>query len=92
MKHKFPWAGALTLAVAFTSQLETMAATNGPILITTRLEQDLSWSLADSGNQAGPGQASPGDVAMGTLLGDHGYSSRLLLDAELVPFCCESGF
>lgn len=55
------------------------------ILITTRLEQDLTWGTADSGNIMGPGQASPGDVAMGALLGDHGYSSRLLLDAELNP-------
>jgi len=85
MKHRLVWASALTLAVTITSQLETMAVTNGMILITTRKAQDLTWGTADSGNIMGPGQTSPGDVAMGALLGDYGYSSRFLLDAELNP-------
>ena len=84
MKHKLTWVSALTLAATLTAQLETMAAP-GVILITTRKGQDLSWGTADSANIMGPGQASPGDVAMGALLGDHGYSSRLILDAELNP-------
>ena len=85
MKHKFVRISALTLAVTITSQLAITAATTNVILITTRKNQDLTWGIADSGNQAGPGQASPGDVEMGTLLGQHGYSTRLLLDAELNP-------
>ena len=83
MKYKPTWAGALALTLALTSQLEVWAATNGIILITTRKDQDLSWGLADSGNIKGPGQTSPGDVGMETILMDHGYSCRFILDAEL---------
>lgn len=86
MINKLSWANALTLAVMITSELETIASTtNGVILITTRKEQDFSWGTADSGNVKGPGQTSAGDAAMSALLGDHGYSSRVLLDAELNP-------
>ena len=85
MKPRIPWLSALTLAVMITSQLEIMAATNGMILITTRLEQDLTWGATDSGNIMGPGQVAQGDVAMETILGDHGYSCRFLIDAELNP-------
>jgi hypothetical protein len=85
MKHKLSWVGALTLAVTFTSQLETMAVTNGPILITVRKGQDLTWGTTDSADQRGPGQVAPGDVAMGSLLADHGYAFRYLIDAELNP-------
>ncbi len=85
MKHRYRWAGALLLAVTITSRLEIMAATNGMILITTRLEQDLSWGFTDSGNIKGPGQAAQGDVGMETILGDHGYSCRFVIDAELNP-------
>lgn len=85
MKYQLSWASALTLAMTLTSQVETIASTNGVIIITTRKEQDLTWGTADSGNIKGPGLTSPGDVAMSALLGDHGYSSRLLLDAELNP-------
>jgi len=85
MKNRVLWARTLVLALTITSQLETVAATNGIILITTRKEQDLTWGTADSGNIFGPGQTAPGDVLMGIVLGDHGYSSRLLLDAELSP-------
>jgi len=84
MKHRSLWAGALTLAVTISSQLEMIAATNGMILITTRKAQDLTWG-GDSGNIMGPGQTSPGDVAMETILQDHGYSCRYILDAELNP-------
>ncbi len=55
------------------------------ILITTRKEQDLTWGVTDSAESRGPGQASPGDVLMGVVLGDYGYASRLVLDAELNP-------
>ena len=81
MKYKYLWASALTLAVTITSQLEAMAMTNGVILITTRKGQDLTWGTTDSGNKQGPGQASPGDVAMEAILGDHGYTCRYVLDA-----------
>src|SRR5678815_3559190 len=83
MKHRFAWASALALAVTLTSQIQSFAATNGMILITTRREQDLSYGVADSGNKMGPGQVSAGDVSMSAVLGDYGYSSRLILDAEL---------
>jgi len=85
MKHRFVWASALALAATVSSQVQTMAITNGMIVITTRKEQDLTWGTADSANFMGPGQTAPGDVLMGIVLGDHGYSSRLLLDAELNP-------
>lgn len=83
MKHRFAWASALTLAVTVISQIQTFAATNGMILITTRREQDLNFGIVDAGNKAGPGQVSQGDVSMSTVLGDYGYSSRLIVDAEL---------
>jgi len=85
MKHKLAWASALTLAVTFTSQLETMAVTNGPIVITCRKGQDLTWSTGDAYGQQGPGQVSPGDVEMGVVLGDNGYATRYVIDAELNP-------
>ncbi len=85
MKHRFCWASALTLAVTITSQLETVVAADGMILITTRREQDLTWGTTDSGNIMGPGQVAQGDVLMAIVLGDNGYSSRLILDTELNP-------
>ena len=83
MRHSLPWVSALALAVTVSSQIESFAATNGMIVITTRKEQDLTWGPTDSGNVMGPGQASPGDVLMGIELGNHGYASRLIIDAEL---------
>jgi hypothetical protein len=85
MKHRFVWASALALGVTISSQVAAMAATNGIILITTRQEQDLTWGTTDSGNIRGPGQTAQGDVAMETILGDYGYSSRFILEAELNP-------
>src|SRR5436189_2662057 len=75
----------MALAVTITSQMTAMAATNGMILITTRLEQDLSWGTTDSGNIKGPGQTAQGDVAMETILGDYGYSCRFIIEAEFNP-------
>jgi len=82
MKTRFAWAGALALAVTLTSQMETRAITNGVILISTREPQDTASFSQDSvsNQEKGPGQCSPGDIAMGILLGDYGYSSRLLVD------------
>jgi hypothetical protein len=75
----------MALAVTMTSQMAAMAATNGMILITTRLEQDLTWGSTDSGNIKGPGQTAQGDVAMETILGDYGYSCRFIIEAEFNP-------
>ncbi len=47
------------------------------------MAQDLSIYTTDALDARGPGQASPGDVAMEELLGDNGYSSRIILDASL---------
>jgi hypothetical protein len=55
----------------------------GVILITTRKAQDLTYATTDALDAKGPGQLSQGDAAMATLLGDHGYSSRLVLDFQL---------
>jgi hypothetical protein len=84
MKSHFRWAGALALCVSFTSQIESFGqAASGVILITTRKAQDLTYGYTDAGDSKGPGQASQGDVAMAALLGDNGYSSRILLDVTL---------
>ena len=103
MKHKFFWAGAVALAVTVSSQVEIIAQTNGAILISTRKGQDISYSTADELDQKGPGQASQGDVAMAELLGDYGYSSRIIVDAAMnsalprrrshpIPYSSKSGF
>ena len=52
------------------------------ILISTRKAQDLTYGV-DAYDQKGPGQVSQGDVAMQELLGDNGYSGRLVMDAQL---------
>lgn len=83
MKHRFAWASAVALAVTITSQMETKAITNGVIVITTRANQDTAASAEYITNEKGPGMVSPGDVAMVELLGDHGYTCRLLLDKVL---------
>src|SRR5688572_20560997 len=83
MKLPFAWASAFALAVTISSQAQSI--TNGMIVITTRKAQDLTWGVTDAANIMGPGQVSPGDILMGVVLGDHGYSSRLILDAELNP-------
>lgn len=83
MKNRFIWASALGLAVTVSSQIEVIAQTNGMILISTRKAQDLSINTTDALDQKGPGQASQGDVAMAELLGDNGYSSRIVLDTSL---------
>ena len=84
MKNRFAWASALALTVTISSQIQMVAA-NGMILITTRKAQDLTWGVTDAANIMGPGQVAPGDVLMGVVLGDYGYSSRLILEAELNP-------
>ena len=83
MKPRFTWASAVALVLTVTCQIVTiMGATNGVILISTRKAQDLTYGT-DANDQKGPGQVSQGDVAMQELLGDNGYSCRLVLDAQL---------
>jgi len=85
MKHKLAWLSAFTIAATIAAELTTSAGTTNVVIITTRKNQDLTWGAADSGNSAGPGQTSPGDVEMGAVLAHYGYASRLLIDAELNP-------
>jgi hypothetical protein len=81
MKNRFLAASALALGVTFASQIDSVG--QGVILITTRKGQDLSYITTDAYDAKGPGQLSQGDAAMATILGDHGYSSRLILDAQI---------
>src|SRR5947208_15627231 len=74
--------GFLT-AVICGSQREVMAITNGVIYITTRAAQDTAASAEYFTDERGPGMVSPGDVAMSHLLGNYGYTCRLLLDKLL---------
>jgi hypothetical protein len=83
MKKRTLLVSALALAVTISSQIETMAMTNGMILITSRRQSDMSISRTDIDNQAGPGQVSPGDVTMQSFLGNYGYSCRLVTVTEL---------
>jgi hypothetical protein len=98
MRNRFVWAGALALAIGVVSPVETKAAitnldgiiiTNGVIIITTRTAVDAFWrqqsssQLWDGDDPAGPGVVSPGDAAMGELLGDHGYTVRVLPEQTL---------
>ena len=83
IRHRFSLATIVALAITIASPLKTTGATNGMILISTRKSQDLSINTTDALDQKGPGQASQGDVAMAELLGDNGYSSRIVLDASL---------
>ena len=98
MKHMSPWAGVLALAVFGLLQSETKAAytnsdgiviTNGVVLITTRTAVDAFWrqqsssSLWDADDAKGPGSISPGDAAMGELLGDFGYTVRTVPEEVL---------
>lgn len=98
MKHMSAWAGALALAVFAWSQTDTKAAytnsdgiviSNGVVLITTRTAVDAFWrqqsssTLWDADDAKGPGVTSPGDAAMGELLGDYGYTVRILPEEVL---------
>src|SRR5439155_12856013 len=91
MKHRFVWASALALALTVTTQLQTMAITNGVIVITTRAASDAlyrqisSSSLYDADDYKGPGVFSPGDTAMAILLQDYGYVTRLAPECMIRP-------
>ena len=97
MKRQFILSGALALAVGAASQVEIRAAytnangtviANGTIIITTRAAGDgcffrqSSSSTFDVDDSRGPG-CTPGDIAMGELLMDNGYSVKLLPDRAL---------
>jgi hypothetical protein len=89
MKHRFVWASAVALAATITSQAETPAITNGVVIITTRSAQDAYWrqqsssGLWDGDDYKGPGIFSPGDAAMGILLQDNGYVTRMVPEKVL---------
>ena len=55
----------------------------GVIIISTRKQQDTGYGTEHISAPLGPGQVSPGDVQMGTVLANHGYSFRVLLDTLL---------
>src|SRR5688500_18308858 len=78
MKHLFLTA-ALTVALCVSSALDV---SGGVILISTR-KNICRDQGADDLDAKGPGMTTPGDVGMQILLGDHGYSSRLVLDVLL---------
>jgi hypothetical protein len=78
------WAGALlVLTGAATVPKSAAAITNGIIIITTRAAQDTAAGSEYFTDEKGPGMISPGDVAMSELLGNYGYSCRLVLDKLL---------
>jgi hypothetical protein len=72
----------LGAAIVLGSMLSTSA---GVIMISTRKNQDTAFSTEAQTEEKGPGLCTPGDVAMGALLADNGYSFRLILDALLNP-------
>ena len=87
-KLRIACAGALALAFTITSQIQTLAQTNGVVMIVTRYSQDLSWYMEDGDRcdgmiPTGAGMISQGDVQMAELLGDHGYPTRVIIDMEL---------
>jgi hypothetical protein len=82
MKTRITLAAILAVGCAVSDLIQ---ARGGVILIATRKNQDSAYSGEHLTEEAGPGLVSPGDVAMGTLLADHGYSFRLLADAMLNP-------
>lgn len=82
MKNSMVWWGALALAVTASAGI---SALGGVILISTRYQQDTQFSTEFVSDEKGPGMVSPGDVAMGSLLADHGYTFRIVLDRLLGP-------
>jgi hypothetical protein len=82
MKHLPIQTLALASAVAAASLVE---AVGGVIMISTRKNQDSTYSTEHQTEEKGPGLSTPGDVAMAATLGNYGYSCRILLDAQLNP-------
>ncbi len=83
MRNRLGYASALALTVAFLSQTQSLGLTNAMILISTRFAQDTQFGSEFVTDERGPGMATPGDVAMASLLSDNGYSCRLILDRLL---------
>lgn len=83
MKCQSLLATVCAVSLSFAASLESFAADPGVILITTRKGQDMTFGTTDAYDQKGPGQLSQGDSAMAELLGDFGYSSRLMMDVVL---------
>ncbi len=75
--------------MAVTSPIATLGEEgSGTIVILTRDHQDISLNGYDGDNcdmydHKGPGQCTPGDVAMAELLGDYGYACRVLVCSQL---------
>jgi len=89
MKNLFVWTGAfaLVLTVVFTPLCRA-----GVIMVVTRSPQDTAFGTEYVTQEVGPSMATPGDVAMASLLNDHGYSSRLVLDKLVGPAGEAAGF
>src|SRR6185369_4576048 len=83
MNYRFAWASVLLLAILASTPLQVLGLTNAVILITTRAAQDTAAGSEYFSDEKGPGMASPGDVAMVDLLGNYGYTCRLILDKLL---------
>lgn len=79
MTNRSICAGVLTLAFIAAGLAESRA---GVILISTR-KNVCTDQGADNLDEKGPGMTTPGDVAMGIVLGNHGYSTRVILDVLL---------
>jgi hypothetical protein len=77
MRHHFIWLIALTITIASISR-----SAAGIVVISTR-KNICADQGADNIDAKGPGMTTPGDVAIGNLLGNYGYSSRLILDVLL---------
>ncbi len=80
MKARYTCSLILTATLALNA-LDTLQA--GVVMISTRKNQDSAYSTEHLTEEKGPGLCTPGDVGMAALLGDYGYSCRLLLDAQL---------
>ncbi len=85
MNKRFVCNSALALMVLLASQAGAWGITNGVIMISTRNPQDTGFSTEYTTDEKGPGMATPGDVAMASLLSDNGYTCRLILDKLLGP-------
>ncbi len=89
MQAKTTWIRCLILAAVTTINAPTLG---GVILIATRYQQDTTYHISEYySDEKGPGMVTPGDAAMGSLLADHGYTFRLLLDRLLGPLASTSG-
>lgn len=80
MNSRSRWSFLLAVACGASSVLPV---SGGVIMLTTRKNQDTAYAQEHLTEEKGPGLATPGDVAMAAVLGDHGYSCRIVLDALL---------